>query len=144
MIAVDTNLLIYAHRSDSPFHAAADSAVTQLAESGDLWAIPWPCVHEFLAITTHRKIYDPPTPLADALDQVECWLEVPTLMLLGEDKSHWSSLKRILSRGGATGAKIHDARIAALCQSQGVREIWSADRDFSRFHGLRVRNPMKQ
>jgi hypothetical protein len=59
-----------------------------LAESGELWAIPWPCVHEFLAIVTHPRIYDLPTPLTDAMEQVECWLEAPTLMPLGEDKNH--------------------------------------------------------
>ena len=72
MIAVDTNILVYSHRSDSPFHQAADKALTDLAESGELWAIPWPCIHEFLAIVTHPRIYDPPTPLADAIAQVEC------------------------------------------------------------------------
>jgi predicted nucleic acid-binding protein len=96
MIAVDTNILVYSHRSDSPFHKAADKALTDFAESGELWAIPWPCIHEFLAIVTHPRIYDPPTPLTDAIEQVECWLEVPTLMLLGEDKNHWSHLRLIL------------------------------------------------
>jgi len=144
MIAVDTNILIYAHRSDSPFHAAADSALTTLAESGELWAIPWPCVHEFLAIATHPKIYNPPTPIADALEQVDCWMEVPTLVLISEDKSHWRRLRETLEQSQVTGAKVHDVRIVALCQAQGVREIWTADRDFSRFRGLRATNPIEK
>jgi len=53
MIALDTNILVYAHRGESPFHEATDRAVTELAESGDVWGIPWPCIHEFLAIVTH-------------------------------------------------------------------------------------------
>jgi len=69
MIAVDTNILIYAHRADSPFHQQADSALTRLAESGQLWAIPWPCVHEFLAIVTHPEISDPPTPMTNAVEE---------------------------------------------------------------------------
>jgi len=142
MIAVDTNILVYSHRSDSPFHKAADKALTDLAESGDLWAIPWPCIHEFLAIVTHPRIYDPPTPLTDAIEQVECWLEVPTLLLLAEDKNHWSHLRPMLEEAQIVGPMIHDARVAALCQAQGVREIWTADRDFSRFTGLRLRNPL--
>jgi toxin-antitoxin system PIN domain toxin len=143
MIAVDTNVLVYSHRSDAPLYKAAEAALTGLAESGDLWAIPWHCIHEFLAIVTHPRIYDPPTPLVDALEQVECWLEVPTLMLLGEDKNHWSHLRPILEEGAIVGPIVHDARIAALCKAQGVREIWTADRDLSRVAGLKIRDPLQ-
>ena len=76
MIAVDTNILVYAHREDSPFHEAAFERVAELAEGPAVWAIPWPCLHEFLAIVTHPRIYAPPTPLAQALDQVDAWLEI--------------------------------------------------------------------
>jgi len=144
MIAVDTNVLVYSHRSDSPYHKEADAALAGLAESSDLWAIPWPCIHEFLAIVTHPRIYDPPTPQKDALDQVECWLEVPTLVLLGEDKNHWSHLRSVLEQSAVVGPMVHDARVAALCRAQGVREIWTADRDFSRFRGIRVRDPLRR
>lgn len=143
MIAIDTNILIYAHRSDSPFHIAADCAVTQLAESGALWAIPWPCVHEFLAIVTHPKIYDPPTPMADASEQVECWLEVPTLVLLGEDKNHWRYLRQSLQAKGIRGPMVHDARIAAICASHDVQVLWTADRDFERFGMVKISNPLR-
>ena len=64
---VDTNLLVYAHREDSPWHEKALARVTELANSDSPWAIPWSCVHEFLAIVTHPKIYNPPTPLVTAL-----------------------------------------------------------------------------
>ena len=63
MIAVDSNILVYAHREDSPWHAASLQCLTGLAEGRAPWAIPWPCIHEFLAITTHPRIYAPPTPL---------------------------------------------------------------------------------
>jgi uncharacterized protein len=68
--AVDTNILVYAHREDSAWHEPADRCLGEQAQSGPAWAIPWPCVHEFLAIVTHPRIYDPPTPLADAIEQV--------------------------------------------------------------------------
>ena len=84
MIALDTNLLVYAHREDSPWHDAAYARLTKLAEGRALWAISWPCLHEFLAIVTHPRIYAPPTPLAAAVDQVEAWLESPSLTLLTE------------------------------------------------------------
>jgi predicted nucleic acid-binding protein len=63
VIAVDTNLLVYAHREDSPWHRRANEVVTRLAQGRGAWAIPWPCLHEFLAIVTHPRIYDPPSRL---------------------------------------------------------------------------------
>lgn len=101
-----------------------------------------PCLHEFLAIVTHPRIYDPPTPLAKALDQVEAWLESPSLALLAEPAAHWSTLRPLLEGGRIAGPQVHDARIVALCQQHGVRELWSADRDFSRFAGLPGVNPL--
>ena len=142
MIAVDTNVLVQAHREDAPFHAAALGCMAQLAQGRTPWAIPWPCVHEFLAITTHPRIFKPPTPLARALDQVDAWLESPTLTLLGESATHWPALRGPLKAGRISGPMVHDARIAALCMQHGVRELWSADRDFGRFPHLRVRNPL--
>jgi uncharacterized protein len=142
VIAVDTNILVYAHREDSPFHEAAFQRVAELAEGPAVWAIPWPCVHEFLAIVTHPRIYAPPTPLVRAIDQVDAWLESPTLTLLAESAAHWMTLRALLADGRVIGAQVHDARVAALCRQHGVRELWSADRDFSRFAGLAVVNPL--
>ena len=142
MIAVDPIVLVHAHRKDSPWNAAAFAAVKQLAEGRIAWAVPWPCVHEFLAIVTHPRIYKPPTPVARALDQLEAWLSSPTLVLLGEAGGYWQRLKPLVGEGRIEGAQVHDARVAALCLLHGVDELWSADRDFSRFPGLRVRNPL--
>lgn len=142
MIAVDTNILVYAHRADSPWHRAADRTVTALAEGAAPWAIPWPCLHEFLAVVTHAGIFRPPTPLAHALEQVESWLESPSLRLIGESAGYWTHLKSAMVSGKITGGKTHDARIAALCQQHGVSVLWSVDRDFTRFRGLRVVNPL--
>jgi toxin-antitoxin system PIN domain toxin len=142
MIAIDTNILIYAHRSDSPWHAAATRCLTRLAGSGRAWAIPWPCLHEFLAIATHPRVLSPPTPLTDAIRAVESWMHAPTLRMLGETDGHFRLLRQLLERARVLGPVVHDARIAALCLQHGVSELWSADRDFSRFHGLRVRNPL--
>lgn len=142
MIALDTNLLVYAHREDSPWHDAAYDALAGLAEGRAAWAIPWPCLHEFLAIVTHPRIYAPPTPLARALDQVDAWLESPSLVLLAEGPSHWGALRTLVHRGRITGPRVHDARVAALCQAHGVRELWTADRDFGGFPSLKTRNPL--
>lgn len=142
MIAVDTNVLVYAHRADSEFHERAEECVTALAEGTDPWAIPWPCVHEFFSIVTHPRIYAPPTPAARALDQIAAWLESPTLVLLGEGKGYFRALKEAIQKGKVSGPKVHDARIAALCKDHGVTELYSADRDFHQFSMIRVKNPL--
>jgi hypothetical protein len=142
VIAVDTNLLVYAHREDSPWHEAAYQRLTELAEGKQPWAIPWPCLHEFLAIATHPRIYDPPTPLDLALDQVAAWLESPGLVPLSEAEGYWAEIREVLKAGRVTGAQVHDARVVALCQLYGIEELWTADRDFGRYPGLKTRNPL--
>ena len=142
MIAVDTNVLVYAHRSDSLGHDAASRTLKELAEGRPAWAIPWPCLHEFLAIVTHPRIYAPPSTLPQAMAQVEAWLESPSVVLLAEGDHHWTALRDTLERGQVRGPQVHDARIAALCLQHGVRELLTADRDFSRFPGLSTRNPL--
>lgn len=142
MIAVDTNLLVYAHREESPWHQAAYARLAELSEGSGLWAIPWPCVHEFLAIVTHPRIFAPPTPLPTALDQVAAWLDSPNLVLLAETDGYWPEFSSALESGRIAGPQVHDARVAALCRLHGVQELWSADRDFGRFPGLAVRNPL--
>jgi len=142
MIAVDSNLLVYAHREDSPWHNAAYARIVELAEGPAAWAIPWPCIHEFLSIVTHPRIYTPPTPLEKAIDQVEAWLESPNLVLLSESEDYWPQLRSILQTGRVSGPQVHDARVAALCQQHGVSELWTIDKDFNRFPGLTVRNPL--
>jgi toxin-antitoxin system PIN domain toxin len=142
VIAVDTNLLVYAYRSDVPFHAGARACLTELAEGRGAWAIPWPCLHEFLCVVTHPRVLNPPTALAAALEQVSAWLESPNLVVLAEPADYWPILLEVAASARVTGPLVHDARIAALCRAHGVRELWTADRDFGRFPGLVTRNPL--
>lgn len=142
MIALDTNVLVHAHRSDAVHHVAASDAVRGLARAPSPWCIPWPCVHEFLAIATHPRVFDPPSPLDVALMQVDAWTESPSLVLIGEDNRSWGVVRATLEKSEVTGPRVHDARIAALCARHGVSELWTADRDFGRFPDLRVRNPL--
>lgn len=142
MIAVDTNLLVYAHRRDSSWHAAAARHVAKLAEGRASWAIPWPCLHEFVSVVTHPRIFRPPTTLPEAIAQVDAWLESPTVVLLSEGPTHWGALRPVLEAAKAVGPLVHDARIVALCRDNGVSELWTADRDFGRFPGLSFRNPL--
>ncbi|MGH9447047.1 MAG: hypothetical protein ACRD3O_15130 [Terriglobia bacterium] len=91
---------------------------------------------------THPKIYNSPTPLEPALCQVEAWLEAPGLVLLGEAGNYWLELRATLMGARVAGPQVHDARIAALCRLHGVQELWTSDRDFGRFPGLKTANPL--
>ena len=142
MIAVDTNLLVYAHREDTPWHGAALKAIQSLADGISPWAIPWPCVHEFLAIVTHPRIYRPATPQGIALAAVRAWMDSPSLHMIGEGPDYFSRLEDLVRTGKVVGPMIHDARIAAICLDHGIRTFWTADRDFSRFPALKTKNPL--
>jgi toxin-antitoxin system PIN domain toxin len=142
VIAVDTNVLIYAHRRDSEWHSSASRRLKELAEGAAPWAIPWHCIHEFLSVATHPGILDPPSTPDEAIGQVEAWLEAPTLALLTEGSGHWHVLRELLARRHVRGARVHDARIAALCLANDVRELWTLDRDFGRFPELATHNPL--
>lgn len=142
MIALDTNILIALLRVDSPHHGTALEAYRDAGGDGARWAIPWPCVHEFVGIATHPKIFRPPTPLSVALAAIESWRARPRLRLLAEDDTYWDEFSGLVRNAAVVGPRIHDARIAALCLSHGVRELWTADRDFSLFPRLRTRNPL--
>jgi toxin-antitoxin system PIN domain toxin len=142
VIAVDTNILVYAHRKDSSFHEPASALVRTMAEGASAWSIAWPALHEFFAIVTHPRIYRPATPIERALDQIDAWLGSPSLVLLAETSRHWSALRAMIADAKIAGPRVHDGRIAALCVQHGVRELWSADRDFSRFPQLTVKNPL--
>jgi uncharacterized protein len=142
VIAVDTNLLVYAHREESPWHDKATECLRRLAEGPGGWAIPWPCVHEFFSIVTHPRIFKTPTPVTTAVRALDALFQAPGLTLLAEVEGYWPELKALVEGARITGPIVHDARIAALCVSHGVTELWSADRDFSRFPALVVRNPL--
>ena len=142
MIAVDTNILVYAHRRDAQFHQPAVKVLREMAESPAQWALPWPCLHEFYSVVTHPRVYDPPSNPAQASDQIAAWLESPSAVPISEGETYWAALSSLLSSGQVAGPLIHDAKIAALCLSHGIRELWTADRDFSRFPRLKVINPL--
>jgi toxin-antitoxin system PIN domain toxin len=142
VIAIDTNILVYAHRRDSEFHEPAARSLQEVAESGGSWAIPWPCIAEFYSVATHSRLYDPPSTVDQATDQINYWMESPTLVTMGEPANAWRSLCNVLLDSKVTGAMVYDARIAALCIAHGIRELWTADRDYGRFPGIRTRNPL--
>ena len=139
MIAVDTNVLVYAHRPEAPHHETARAALESLA--GSRWAIPWPCVHEFLAVVTNGRVFATPTPPGIALMAIKAAKDAGAAFMT-EAGDHLDRLASLLESSGTTGAKVHDARVAAICLSNGVTELWTADRDFGYFPQLRTRNPL--
>ena len=141
MIALDTNILVYARRAESAHHTAAVKLLQTLAEGDAPWALPWPCVYEFLRVVTHPRMFDPPTPIDAALEDLDSLLDSPSLSLLGEGPSHPAHMMQAIESGRAVGNLAHDAHIAALAVEHGVSELWTTDGDFSRFPGLHSRNP---
>jgi toxin-antitoxin system PIN domain toxin len=142
VIALDTNLLIYAYREDSEFHLPAVEQLRPVIEGNSPWALPWPCVHEFVGVVTHERIFKPASPLASALDFLDALMDAPQLHLLSESAGYFEKLRELATAARLKGPRIHDARIAALCLHHGVSELWTADRDFSMFPQLKTRNPL--
>jgi uncharacterized protein len=141
MKAIDTNVLIYAEIRSSPWHTAARQLLTEIAEGPVPWAIPWPCLYEFLRVVTHPRVYHPPVPISLALQDLRRLTSSPTLVLLHETPNHFNMMLEVIKQTGVSGNLIHDAHIAALCLEHGVSEIITGDRDFTRFPFLKVVNP---
>ena len=144
MIAVDTNILVYAHRRESPNHQQANAMVRSLAEGTQSWAIPWPCVYEFFSVVTNPRIWkDAASTPTQAWQQLCGWTQSPTNVLLSETEDFLSVLERFVQRPRVRGGVVHDARIAALCIAHGVEMLLTSDRDFALFPELNVNNPLQ-
>jgi len=141
VIALDTNILVHAHRAESPNHETALALVQGLLAGGRPWVLPWPCVYEFVRVVTHPRIFVPPTRPKIAVEFAQALIGSERCVLLGESPRHAESFGREILRSGCTGNLVFDAHIAALMKDHGVDEIITADRDFHRFAGLRITNP---
>ena len=143
MIAVDTNLLVYAHRRESRHHPGARDTLRALAEGREPWAIPWPCLYEFFSVVTSPRIWKEAASSPDrAWRQIEVWTGSPSVSLLAETEDFLPVVERLLRRPRVRGPVVHDARVAAICLAHGVEELLTADRDFALFPELPTRNPL--
>jgi toxin-antitoxin system PIN domain toxin len=142
MIAFDTNILVYAHRRDMPQHTQALQAIQRLVAEGRTWAVPWPCIHEFLAVVTNRRIFRTPTSTQTAMTVIRELGAQQQGRMLGESRRHLDILDRLCRSASVNGSRFHDARIAAICIGHGVSQLWTADRDFSYFPELKTKNPL--
>ena len=138
MIAVDTNVLVYAHRAEVKLHSAAVAELVELAEGDDLWALPVFCITEFLRVVTHRRVFNPPSTTTQAFDFVRGLIESPTCVVVGPESTYIEHLEAVVREADARGNLIFDAQIAALCKEHGIATILTHDHDFRRFEGLQV------
>ena len=143
MRALDTNVLVYAHRAESSHHEKARRLVVEMAEGKEPWAVPWPCFYEFVRVVTHPRVFRDPSTVEDAFHDVRVLLSSPTLHCLGETQRHEQVLAEVIRETPVTGNTVHDLHIAVLLREHGVTEIVTGDTDFHRFKGLRVTNPFK-
>jgi hypothetical protein len=139
VIAVDTNVLVYADRSELPKHAAALAALRELAEGRDAWALPVFCLGEFVRVVSHPRLFDPPTPASEAVAAVGALLESPSVRLLSPGRRYWSIFADLVLDGDVSGNLVFDAQIAAVCLEHGARTLLSDDRDFGRFPKITLR-----
>ncbi|MDE0268568.1 MAG: PIN domain-containing protein [Acidimicrobiaceae bacterium] len=143
MIAVDTNILVYAHRRDTRLNSKACAVVTTLAQGDQPWAVPWPCVYEFISVVTNRRIWgDEATTPTQAWRQVHAWATSPSNHMLGETEDFIGILHRFIDRPKIVGGVVHDARIAAICTAHGVEVLLTRDRDFSMFPEITTSDPL--
>lgn len=142
MIALDTNLLVYAFRRDSPRHEVAAQALAARINSGRPTGVPWPCVHEFLAVVTNARAFTEPSEVEEAITAMETLMAQPNVHGLTETGRHLLTLSGLMRAGKVRGPRVHEARIAAICLDHGVESLWTADRDFGYFPALRTHNPL--
>jgi toxin-antitoxin system PIN domain toxin len=139
VIAVDTNILVYAHRVELAKHAAARQAVVRLAEGRARWALPVFCLGEFLRVITHPRLFDPPFTAMEASEALERVLASPSLTVIGPGAEYAALLLAALRESKAVGNLVFDAQIVAVCRESGVSELLTEDRDFDRFRKFRTR-----
>ena len=141
MLLFDVNVLVYAHRDDTPHHKAVRSWVESIVLGDSAFAVPDLVLSGFLRVVTHPRIFSPPTPLEDALAVVEELRGQPNCVGVAPGPRHWEVFTRLCREADARGALVPDAYLAALAIESGS-ELVTTDRDFARFPGLRWRHPL--
>ncbi len=137
LVAVDTNILVYAHRRRDRRHGVAHRRLAGLAEGHVRWGIPVVCLPEFLRIVTHPRVMDPLTA-DDACESLRRILASPSLEVLTPGPRFHELFLAAVREGNAIGNLVFDAQVVALCQEAGVETLITEDRDFHRFGGVAV------
>lgn len=142
MIVIDANLLIYSYDDNSEHHAKSVAWLEETLSGGEPVGLSWQTICAFLRVVTNKRLPGKRVPLEEAADAVQGWLEQPIVKILLPGDYHWATLRRMIVEGGASGPLITDAELAALTIEYGA-VLYTADRDFARFPGLRWINPLK-
>lgn len=141
MTVVDANLLIYSYDAKSADHEKSIAWLEEIFLGKEPIGLPWPCICAFLRVVTNRRLPGMRIPLTAALAVVEEWLQLPNVQVLVPGDRHWSIFRRTVIEGQAPGTLVSDAEIAALTIEYGG-VLYTADRDFARFPGLKWMNPL--
>jgi len=141
--AIDANILLYASDASSVFHERALAFLRRCAEGPELLYLPWPTIMAYLRIATDPSIFDAPLSPAEAIDNIESLLRRPHVHNLGEDERFWEVYREVTRGMVVRGNLVPDAHLAALLIQNGVTTIWTHDRNFQKFRGLRVRDPFE-
>lgn len=140
MIVLDANILLYAYGAPSSQHEKARACVEELFSGFQLVGLPWQTIAAFLRISTNPRLPNP-CPVVEAVGEVSEWLKQPSVRLLVPGEDHWSVLQRMIVEGQAPGVLVSDALMAAITIEHGGI-LYTSDRHFSRFPGLRWKNPL--
>lgn len=138
MIAVDTNVLVYAHRGETDLNTTALGRLSELSEGVEPWALPAPWLSEFFRVVTHPRVFNPPSKLNEAIAFAKSLLDAPSCRLLRPGNNYIQHFFEILQSADARGNLVFDAQIVALCREHGISEVLTNDRDFERFGGLSI------
>lgn len=142
--ALDANLLVYASDASSALHTRALAFLERSAAGPELVYLPWPVVMAYLRIATHPSVFERPLSPEEAEANVEALLTRPHVRPLGELDGFWAAYRRTTEGLVARGNLVPDAHLAALLLQHGVTTLWTHDRDFRRFEGIRVRDPFAE
>jgi len=142
MILLDANLLLYAYDSASREHHPAALWFEQVLMGPRTVCLSWPTVLAFLRIATNPGILAHPYQLEEAAELVTGWLAHPNVSMIGPTEYHWQILRGLLPKSRVRGSLIMDAHLAALAIEHGAT-LYTNDRDFARFPGLRVEYPLQ-
>jgi uncharacterized protein len=141
VIVLDANLLLYAYDSDSDKHAKARAWVEEAFSGASPVGLPWQTLSAFMRIVTNPRLTGKRFTPAEVVEIVDQWVKQPNVRLLGPGDNHWSFLRQMIADGQVRGPLITDAQLAALTVEHGG-VLHTTDRDFSRFPGLRWKNPI--
>jgi len=142
MILIDANLLLYAYDSSSEYHRAAADWLTAAFSGPELTGLAWITILAFLRISTHPRMRAEPFNSAEAVAIVQDWLDQSNVRLLAPTDRHWAILKDLIPKAQVRAALMTDAHLAALAIEHGA-VLCTNDRDFTRFPGLKWRNPLE-